>query len=124
MAPKKASAVAKSLAYINAAAADDSHLGPLDTAAGLKRHRDRLVYRAGAIGALEQTQEAERVRLEAEQVRQDAEKVRLRTLAENLDERERKVTARELQLQSAIDEWNAFVATQPPMLSRSLKGRQ
>jgi hypothetical protein len=106
MAPKKASTVDTSLGFINAAAADDYHLTPLDTPQGLRRHRDRLVYRAGKIAALEQTQEAERVRLEAEQVRQEAEKVRLKNLAEDLGEREQN-------LQNSIDQWNAFVANQP-----------
>jgi hypothetical protein len=113
MAPKKASAVATSLGFINAAAADDYNLTPLDTAVGLRRHRDRLVYRAGTIAALEQTQEAERVRLEAEQVRQEAEKVRLKKLAEDLGEREQNVLLREVTLQNTIDEWNSFVDRQP-----------
>ena len=131
MAPKKASAVAKSLAFINAAAADDYNLRPLDTEEGLKRHRDRLVYRAGQIATLEQTQEAERVRLEAERVTQEAEKVRLKKLAEDLDEREKErevrlnklaenlhereknVLEREVNVQKVIDEWNWFVDNQP-----------
>ena len=130
MAPKKASAIAKSLAFINAAAADDYNLRPLDTADGLKRHRDRLVFRAGQIATIEEAQEAERVRLEAERVRLEAERVRLKKLAEDLDERdkrevrlnqtaenlherEKNVLEREVNLQHVIEEWNRFVDAQP-----------
>ena len=123
MAPKKQSAVAKSLAFINAAAGDDYNLRPLDTADGLKRHRDRLVFRAGQIAAIEETQEAERVRLEAERVRlkklaedldeREKREVRLNQIAENLHEREKNVLEREVNLQNVIEEWNRFVDNQP-----------
>ena len=130
MAPKKASAIAKSLAFINAAAADDYNLRPLDTADGLKQHRDRLVFRAGRIASLEEAQEAERVRLEAARVRLEAWRVRLKKLeedlderdkrevrlnqtAENLRERENNLLEREVNLKNAVDEWNRFVDDQP-----------
>ena len=92
----------------------------------MKRHRDRLVFRAGQIATLEQTQEAERVRLEAERVRlkklaedldeRDKREVRLNQTAENLRERENNLLEREVNLKNAVDEWNKnpFPVRPPP----------